>query len=75
VADFPEEKQQELRKLFNQYDKDQNGRIDWDEFCHMLDELTGDKTLQEKSEAFNLIDIDHNGQINFEEFSEWWGKR
>lgn len=41
----------------------------------MLDELLGEKTLEEKTLAFDLIDTNHNGSICFDEFCEWWGKQ
>lgn len=67
--------EEELRKLFARYDKNDNGTLSWDEFCPMLDELLGTKTLEEKCLAFNLVDTDHSGMISFEEFAAWWNKQ
>ena len=64
-----------LRKLFDECDKNNNGTIDWDEFCCMIDRLLGEKSLEEKSIAFNLVDTNHTGLISFEEFCQWWGNR
>lgn len=75
MPDIPQEKIDELRKIFDQFDKDENSTIDWDEFCVMVDELIGDQTLEEKSLAFHLIDTNHSGQISFDEFCAWWGKQ
>jgi len=64
-----------LRKIFNKYDLNNNGTLSWDEFCPMLDDLLGKKTLEEKCIAFNLVDSNRSGMISFEEFAEWWGKQ
>jgi Ca2+-binding EF-hand superfamily protein len=71
---MPKYTKQDLRNIFNQHDTDGNGTIEWDEFCDMLDELLGKKTLEEKCIAFNLVDTNRSGMISFEEFSEWWLK-
>jgi len=75
MPEYSQEKLNELKKVFDQFDKDENSTIDWDEFCCMVDQLVGDQTLEEKAMAFQLIDTDHSGQINFEEFCAWWGKQ
>ena len=75
MSELNQEKLQELRHIFDDCDKDNNGRIDWDEFCCMLDKLLGEKTLQEKTMIFDLVDTNHNGAISFDEFSEWWGNQ
>ena len=75
MSEISEEKLQELKKIFDDCDEDNNGRIDWDEFCSMLDKLLGEKTLQEKTLAFDLVDNNYNGAICFDEFCEWWGKQ
>jgi len=75
MSEISEEQLQEFQTMFDDCDKDSNGRIDWDEFGCMLDKLLGEKTLEEKTLAFNLIDTNHNGSICFDEFCEWWGKQ
>lgn len=75
MSEISDEKLQELKKIFDDCDKDNNDRIDWDEFCCMLDKLLGGKTLEEKTLAFNLVDTNHNGAVSFDEFCEWWGKQ
>ncbi|MEJ2761319.1 MAG: EF-hand domain-containing protein [Gammaproteobacteria bacterium] len=63
---------QDLQGIFNRYDRDKNGTIDWDEFCLLVDELIGDMPLDEKSLAFHLVDRNHTGMITFQEFVDWW---
>ena len=75
MTEISEKKLQDLKQIFEDCDKDSNGRIDWDEFGCMLDKLLGEKTLEEKTLAFDLIDTNHNGSICFDEFCEWWGKQ
>ena len=75
MSEISEDKLQELQAIFDDFDVDSNGRIDWDEFGCMLDKLLGEKTLEEKTLAFDLIDTNHNGSICFDEFCEWWGKQ
>ena len=74
MINLSSEKLLELEKLFNEFDKNKNHDIDWDEFREMMDKLLPGKTLEEKTLAFDLIDTNHDGMINFEEFCEWWGK-
>ncbi len=75
MTELSEEKLRELKQIYNDCDKDDNDRLDLDEFCCMLDKLLGEKTLEEKTLAFDLIDTNHNGSISFDEFCEWWGKQ
>ena len=49
---FPRE---ELDLLFESQDKDQNGKLSWQEF-------SGQESKNEK--AFKLMDADHNGKIS-----------
>ncbi len=75
MTELSEKKPEELEQIFNECDKDNNGRIDWDEFCCMLDKLLTGKTLEEKTMIFDLVDTNLNGAISFDEFCEWWGKQ
>ncbi len=73
MADLSEKQLNELEEIFDGCDKDGNDRIGWDEFCNMLDQLTGEKTLREKAETFDRVDTNHTGAITFDEFCAWWG--
>jgi len=50
---------EELDLMFEMHDKDQNGKLSWQEFC-------GQESKNEK--AFKLMDADHNGKITKNEF-------
>jgi Ca2+-binding EF-hand superfamily protein len=69
------DKLEDVKKLFRKCDTNNNGTIEWDEFCAVLDKLIGEKTLLEKSEIFGQIDTNNSGMISFDEFCAWWEKQ
>lgn len=75
MEEMTEHEVEDLRKMFNRYDRDGSGSLDWDEFCLLVDELIGSMPLDEKSLAFNLADGNHTGVITFKEFIDWWQGR
>ena len=75
MTEFTEEELDRFRKVFDKYDENGNGNIDWDEFCRFIDEMVGGMSIEDKSLAFHLVDTNHTGMISFEEFIDWWGKR
>lgn len=74
MPELTNEQMEEFRIIFDECDQDNNGAIDWDEFCCMADKLLGNLSLEEKSVAFHLVDTNHSGRIDFNEFIEWWSK-
>ena len=48
---------EEVDKVFEEHDKDLDGKLSWDEFC-------GEETKNEK--AFKLMDINKNGKVSKE---------
>jgi Ca2+-binding EF-hand superfamily protein len=67
--------QQELRDIFDHYDRDGNGVIDRDEFaalCRALDPSVPDR---EVDTGLGVVDHDGNGTIEFAEFAHWWTQR
>ena len=75
MSEISEEQRREYKKVFEQYDTDDNGCIDWDEFRKLLNELGEDMSLEDKLASFNDVDTNHSGRIDFEEFIAWWSKR
>merc|ERR1712106_289469 len=50
---------EDVDKVFEEHDKDLDGKLSWEEF-------SGEETKNEK--AFKLMDMDHNGKVSKEEF-------
>ena len=69
-----EEELDELREAFDYNDRDNDGRIQLDEFSAMLDELESDMTGNEIEIGFKDIDTNDDGLIDFAEFVAWWGE-
>lgn len=67
-----EEELDELREAFDYNDRDNDGRIQLDEFSAMLDELEAEMSGNEIEIGFKDIDTNDDGLIDFEEFVAWW---
>jgi calmodulin len=67
-----EEELDELREAFDYNDRDNDGRIQLDEFAAMLDELEADVSGNEIEIGFKDIDTNDDGLIDFAEFVDWW---
>jgi calmodulin len=67
-----EEELDELREAFDYNDRDNDGRIQLDEFAAMLDELEADVSGKEIEIGFKDIDTNDDGLIDFTEFVDWW---
>ena len=67
-----EEELDELREAFDYNDRDNDGRIQVDEFSAMLDELEADMSAKEIEIGFKDIDTNDDGLVDFDEFVDWW---
>ncbi|MCA9526517.1 MAG: EF-hand domain-containing protein [Myxococcales bacterium] len=65
----------ELRELFDFYDRDGNGVIDRDEFARLCRALDDGFSEDELAAGLDAIDGNHNGVIEFSEFVGWWRDR
>lgn len=62
----------ELREAFEYNDRDNDGRIEPEEFVTMLDELEANLSPKEAKIGFQDIDTNDDGLIDFGEFVAWW---
>ena len=69
-----DEQLDELREAFDYNDRDNDGRIQLDEFSAMLDELEADMTASDVEIGFKDIDTNDDGLIDFDEFVAWWSE-
>ena len=67
-----EEQLDELRETFQYNDRDEDGRIEPEEFVQMLDELGAEMSEKEAKIGFQDIDTNDDGLIDFDEFVAWW---
>ncbi|XP_078450947.1 parvalbumin-like EF-hand-containing protein [Lampetra fluviatilis] len=67
------EKEEDIRKVFLQLDKDNSGYIEWNELRYVTAVITGElnKKLsdQETDQILQAIDSNQDGRIDFDEFS------
>ncbi len=62
----------ELREDFEHCDKNHDGRIDYKEFCTLLNNLEAGVSGAELRIGFHAIDTNHDDLIDFTEFRNWW---
>lgn len=74
-ARLTEEQIEEIREIFDHFDKDGNGIIDREEFGQLLTALGGGYSKAEADAGFRAVDTNKNGQIEFRELVRWWGER
>jgi Ca2+-binding EF-hand superfamily protein len=65
-------KERELLEEFASADRDDDGRIDLEEFRQLLNGLEAHMSDAEIRLGFGEIDTDRDGLIDRREFAEWW---
>ena len=70
-----EEDTRELRESFDYNDRNGDGRIEFDEFLNMLEELEAGVSEEEARIGFRELDTHQDGSIAFDEFVDWWRQR
>ena len=61
-----------LLDLFDQYDTNDDGLIDRNEFRRILRVLGDEPTEEVLLLEFTAIDSNGDGMVDFEEFRRWW---
>ena len=69
------EEYDELKESFEYNDSNDDGKIDFNEFVSMLDDLEAEVGEPEARIGFRAIDTDRDGAIELDEFVEWWSER
>ncbi len=65
----------EMREDFAFADGDEDGRINFDEFCELLVDLDAELSAEECLLSFHGIDVNGSGGVTFDEFVAWWTKK
>lgn len=72
MPELTSEQLAELREDFSYNDANNDGRLSYDEFAELLQDLDAGMTENEARLGFREIDTDRDGAIEFEEFVAWW---
>ena len=64
--------QRELVQQFAVADRNDDGRIDFEEFRRLMQGLDEEMSVEELRIGFQEVDIDRDGLIDCREFIEWW---
>lgn len=65
----------EIREIFGHFDKNNNGKIERDEFVSLLEALDADLTEEQITAGLTELDKNENGVIDFQEFLDWWSEQ
>jgi calmodulin len=68
--DFPRDKHEECKEVFDLFDKDKDGAITQKEIADVLRTLGANPTKEEIEMIFKETDTDNSGKIEFEEFMD-----
>jgi Ca2+-binding EF-hand superfamily protein len=66
---------EEVREIFDHFDRDGNGTIDRREWGRFLDALGSGFTEEEAAVGLEAVDVNGNGKIEFREFMKWWNEQ
>jgi len=62
----------DIREIFQTFDHDKNGYIDFVEMMLMAEKLGFPMTKEEGEKTFKIIDLDGDGRLTEDEFTHWW---
>ena len=72
VFTIPDRFMPEIKKAFNFFDKDKDGKLSCKEFKEMLVKLTGEYKDRDVDELFKIVDLDLDGYITINDFINNW---
>ena len=72
MAQLDDEALTELREDFAFNDANADGRLNFEEFVQLLENLDAGMSYDEARIGFDLIDADRDHAIEFDEFVGWW---
>jgi len=64
----------DIKEIFQTFDNDKSGYIDFAEMMLMADKLGFPLTKEEGVKTFQKIDLDGDGRLTEEEFAHWWNE-
>ena len=63
---------QEVREIFNHFDRNKTGIIERAEFARICESLGVEIDEEELSAGFAAVDSDGDGKVGWDEFHDWW---
>eukprot|EP00499_Haloplacidia_sp_CaronLabIsolate_P006191 CAMPEP_0196780696 /NCGR_PEP_ID=MMETSP1104-20130614/8450_1 /TAXON_ID=33652 /ORGANISM="Cafeteria sp., Strain Caron Lab Isolate" /LENGTH=79 /DNA_ID=CAMNT_0042150911 /DNA_START=12 /DNA_END=251 /DNA_ORIENTATION=- len=66
------EQEEEIKKVFMDYDEDGSGTIDLSELQMLASDLGEVLSPEELVEVMRILDTDGSGVVEYAEFIEWW---
>ena len=61
-------KENEIRNIFNEFDSNRDGKIDYREFVNIMKPSLSTSRQQIVDQAFAKLDINHDGHLTLEDF-------
>ena len=63
-----DEQRKDLQDIFDQFDKDKDGKISWKELANAMESMGQNPTDEEINEMMREVDLNQDGKIDFDEF-------